>query len=117
MAKKKPAPRRTIVLAQTGSGHWPHPVEVTLQLGGDVVQVGFSLGPHIVNAGGLVPLANVLDETGTGLNPMFSEEFDAAQLHWVIPYLARLHTGEDVIDEIHTAYRERHGKPPRIVAT
>ena len=103
------------MLAQTESGHWPHPVEVTLQLGGAAVQVGFSLGPHPVNAGGLVALANVLDETGTGLNPMFTEEFDAARLHWAIPYLARLQAGEDVTDEIIAAYRDRHGKPPRIL--
>jgi hypothetical protein len=110
--RKKPASRRFIVVARTASGHWPHPVEVGVHPVGADSLVSFSIGPHAANAGGLVPLSNVLDETRTGLNPVFAEEFDAAELHWLVPLLVRLHTGEDVKDDIVSAYRERQGKPP-----
>ncbi|WP_335985666.1 hypothetical protein [Glycomyces sp. MUSA5-2] len=114
MAKRKrPAPRRQfIVVARTGSGPWPHPVEVGVHPAGADSLMSFSLGPHIVNAGGIVPLGNVLDESRTGLNPMFAEEFDAAGLHWLVPLLVRLHAGEEVAEEIRAAYRALHGKRP-----
>ncbi|MEU5870642.1 hypothetical protein AB0A73_03675 [Glycomyces sp. NPDC047369] len=114
MAKQRHTPRDFIVVARTGSGPWPHPVEVAVHPAGADSIVAFSIGPHVVNAGGLVALATVLDETRTGLNPAFAEEFDAAELHWLTPLLARLFTGEDTTDEIVAAYRDLHGqRPPR----
>ncbi|GAA2273327.1 hypothetical protein GCM10009853_028920 [Glycomyces scopariae] len=98
------------MLARTGSGSWPHPVEVGLHAAGADSVVSFSVGPHAVNAGGRVPLANVVD--ADGLNPLFAVEFDAADLHWAVPLLVRLRSGEDVEDEIVAAYRERTGGPP-----
>ncbi|MEV0646001.1 hypothetical protein AB0I28_12125 [Phytomonospora sp. NPDC050363] len=116
MAKKKPAPRRRfLVVARTASGSWPHPVEVRVHPDGANSIVGFSIGPHAANAGGMVHLYTVLDETQTGLNPNFAEEFDAAELHWLVPLLVRLNAGEDVTDEIVSAYRERHGRAPETV--
>lgn len=112
MAKRKRVQRRFIVVARTPSGSYPHPVEVMVHPAGRDSILGFSIGPHVVNAGGLVPLANVLDETRTGLNPMFAKEFDAAELHWLVPHLVRLHAGEDVAADIKSAYREIHGKWP-----
>lgn len=112
MAKKKPTQLRFLVVARTDSGHWPHPVEVAVHPAGRDSRVSFSVGPHIVNAGGQIALSRVLDESRTGLNPLFAEEFDAAELHWLVPLLVRLHKGEDVADEIAAAYRERHGRDP-----
>ncbi|SDD85728.1 hypothetical protein [Glycomyces harbinensis] len=110
--KRKPDPPRFLLLAQTASGSWPHPVEVSLHPAGADSIVGFSIGPHAANVGGRVPLSSVLDGTGTGLNPNFAEEFDAAELHWLVPFLVRLHAGEDVEADIESAYRERHGTWP-----
>ncbi|MCD0445749.1 hypothetical protein LO763_19255 [Glycomyces sp. A-F 0318] len=112
MAKKQRDPQRFLVLARTGSGPYPHPVEVGLHPAGADSFLAFSIGPHAANAGGLVRLRTVLDEAGTGLNPLFAEEFDAAELHWLVPLLVRLSAGEDVTDEVVSAYRERHGKRP-----
>jgi hypothetical protein len=114
MAKKKraPDPLRFLVLARTPSGHYPHPVEVALYPDGAKSIAAFSIGPHVVNAGGLVALSTLIDETRGELNPLFNTEFDAAELHWVVPFLVRLQAGEDVKDEIVAAYRELHGAAP-----
>jgi hypothetical protein len=114
MAKKKqaPDPLRFLVLARTGPGHYPHPVEVALYPDGAESIAAFSIGPHVVNAGGLVKLSTLIDETRGELNPSFNMEFDAAELHWVVPFLVRLQAGEDVKDEIVAAYRELHGAAP-----
>lgn len=114
--KRAPARRSFLVVARTASGSWPHPVEVGVYPAGADSVLAFSIGPHAANAGGLVSLATVLDETRTGLNPAFAEEFDAAELHWLVPLLARLHTGADVKDDIAAAYRERHGRPPETMS-
>ena len=111
-AKKAPEHMRFIVVARTASGEWPHPVEVGVHPAGANTLVAFSIGPHAANAGGMVPLPGVLDGSQTGLNPQFTEEFDAAELHWLVPFLVRLHAGEDVAGEIESAYLERHGKRP-----
>lgn len=100
------------MVARTNGGHWPHPVEVGVWPAGADSLLSFSIGPHAVNAGGVAALASVLDESRTGLNPVFAEEFEAAELHWLLPFLVRLHAGADVADEIAAAYRERHGRPP-----
>jgi hypothetical protein len=111
--KHRAAPKRFLVVARTSTSEgWPHPVEVGIHPDGRNSVVSFSIGPHVVNAGGLVPLANVLDASRTGLNPMFAMEFEAARLDWLVPLLVRLHAGEDVKDEIEAAYRELHGGPP-----
>ncbi|MBU2698056.1 hypothetical protein [Pimelobacter sp. 30-1] len=106
-------PLEFLVVARTGPGPYPHPVEVALHPDGAASRVSFSIGPHAANAGGQVPLTDVLDDDRTGLDPRFATEFDAADLHWLVPYLVRLHAGEDTTDEIVAAYRERHGKTPR----
>lgn len=111
MAKEKRP--NFMVLARTSSDRpYPHPVEVTLHPAGKDSILGFSIGPHVVNAGGLVPLERVLDDSQTGLNRAFNKEFDAAELQWVVPLLVRLHKGEDVKEEIVAAYKERHGSRP-----
>ncbi|WP_112141606.1 hypothetical protein [Glycomyces dulcitolivorans] len=112
MPKKQPAPLRFLVVARTPPGPYPHPVEIAVYPAGADSLVSFSIGPHVVNAGGQVPLARVLDDAGTGLNPVFAEEFDAADLHWLVPYLVRLKAGDDVADDIVTAYRARHRTAP-----
>lgn len=99
-----------IVVARTGPGPYPHPVEAAIHPAGRDTRMSFSIGPHIVNAGGQVALARVLD--GEGLNPMFAEEFDAGDLHWLVPYLVRLQAGEDVTEEIVAAYVATHGRRP-----
>ncbi|RRS01852.1 hypothetical protein [Glycomyces terrestris] len=111
--RKRKNPPSFIVVARTASGGgYPHPIEVGVRPNGADSVLAFSIGPHVVNAGGLVPLGNVLDEHRTGLNPQFGEEFDAAGLDWLVPLLVRLHAGEDVAEEIRSAYQERHGKRP-----
>ncbi|MEU6250005.1 hypothetical protein [Glycomyces sp. NPDC047010] len=112
MAKqRKPAPRRQfMVVARTGPGRWPHPVEVGVHPDGKDSTVSFSIGPHAANAGGTVPIDRVLD--GDALNPMFATEFEAAELHWLVPLLVRLRDGEDVTDEIRSAYTALHDKRP-----
>ena len=102
-----------LVVARTGPGPYPHPIEVGVHADGPRSRMSFSVGPHAANAGGQLPLARVLDEERTGLDPAFTTEFDAGQLHWLVPYLVRLHAGEEVLDEIIAAYRDQHGKAPR----
>ncbi|MEO9322789.1 hypothetical protein ABFT23_04815 [Nocardioides sp. C4-1] len=113
MTKQRKADQRLVfvVVASTAPGHYPHPVEIALHPDGARSRISFSIGPHAANAGGQLPLANVLD--GTGLSPLFDTEFDAAELHWLVPYLVRLQGGEDVTEEIVAGYVERHGKRPR----
>ncbi|WP_030144373.1 hypothetical protein [Glycomyces sp. NRRL B-16210] len=115
MAKKKPATLPFLVVARTGPGPYPHPVEVAVHPAGADSRVSFSVGPHAVNAGGQVALARVLDESETGLSPVFAQEFDAAELHWLVPLLVRLHAGEEVKEEIVSAYKALHGKTPEIM--
>lgn len=116
MAQKKqrraPDTMSFLVLARTASGEYPHPVEVGLYPDGPNSIASFSIGPHIVNAGGLVHLSTLIDQTTGELNPQFAAEFEAAELHWLVPFLVRLQAGEAVADEIIAAYRERHGSPP-----
>ncbi|GAA2130418.1 hypothetical protein [Glycomyces algeriensis] len=102
--------KRFIVVGRTPPGAWP--VEVGIHPAGRDSVLSFSEGPHQINAGGLVHVANVLDESRTGVHPLFARQFDATGLHWLVPLLVRLHGGEDVEGEITAAYRERHGGPP-----
>ncbi len=101
-----------IVVARTEPGPYPHPVEVAVHPNGASSRMSFSIGPHAANAGGQVPLSRVLDEQQTGLNPMFDLEFDAGDLHWLVPHLVRLQAGEDVTEEIVQAYADKHGHAP-----
>ncbi|RSN65834.1 hypothetical protein DMH01_05635 [Amycolatopsis sp. WAC 04182] len=112
MKKTKRRPLRFLVIARTAPGRHPHPMEVALHPAGAASRVSISVGPHPVNAGGQVALSQVLDESLAGLSPSWTEEFDEADLHWVVPYLVRLQAGEDTTDEIVAAYTARHGKPP-----
>lgn len=104
-----------IVVARTDPGPWPHPVEVALHPAGPDSRMSFSVGPHAANSGGQLALSRVLDDRRTGLNPMFDEEFASGDLHWLVPYLVRLHNGEDVEDEIVEAYAARHGRAPQLM--
>jgi hypothetical protein len=104
------------VVARTPPGPWPHPVEVWIQPDGVDSQMSFSLGPHAANVGGTVPVSRVLDD-GARLNPVFAQEFEAAELHWLVPLLVRLNRGQDVTDEIVEAYRARHGTYPEEILT
>lgn len=104
-----------LVMARTEPGSYPHPVEVAVHPDGPRSRLSFSIGPHAANAGGQVALARVLDERRTGLNPMFATEFDAAELHWLVPFLVRLQAGEDVKDEMIAAYATRHGRSPEVL--
>ncbi len=108
-------PLQFLVVARTGPGRYPHPVEVAVHPAGADTRLSFSVGPHAANAGGQLPLTMVLDGLQTGLNPMFETEFDAADLHWLVPYLVRLRSGEDVTHEIVEAYVDRHGRSPEVV--
>ncbi|RSN31646.1 hypothetical protein DMC61_16075 [Amycolatopsis sp. WAC 04169] len=112
MKKTKRGPLRFLVIARTAPGRHPHPMEVAVHLAGAASRVSISVGPHAVNAGGQVPISAVLDESRTGLSPYWAEQFDEADLHWVVPYLVRLQAGEDVADEIVAAYTARHGEAP-----
>jgi hypothetical protein len=119
MAKKKkraPDTMTFLVLARTESGSYPHPVEVALHPDRANSIAAFSIGPHAVNAGGLVHLSALIDASKGELNPQFATEFDAADLHWLVPFLVRLQAGEDVTKAIVAAYRERHGSPPETMA-
>lgn len=102
-------------MARTAPGRHPHPVEVAVHPAGANSRMSFSIGPHAVNSGGQVALARVLDEHQTGLNPMFATEFDAAELHWLVPYLVRLQAGEDVKDEMVAAYAAQHDRSPEVL--
>ncbi|SDC63822.1 hypothetical protein [Nocardioides lianchengensis] len=101
-----------LVVARTGPGDYPHPVEVAVHPAGPKSRMSFSIGPHAANVGGQIPLSRVLD--GTGLNPSFEEEFAAGDLSWLLPYLVRLQAGEDVESEIVEAYTARHGRAPQL---
>ncbi|MFH7323841.1 hypothetical protein [Aeromicrobium sp. JJY06] len=117
MAGKRSRDRQLafFVMARTEHGHYPHPVEVAVHPDGVSSRLSFSIGPHAANAGGQIALARVLDEQRTGLNPMFATEFDAAELHWLVPYLVRLQAGEDVKDEMVAAYAAQHGRSPEVL--
>lgn len=119
MAKKKrraPDTMDFLVLARTEPGVYPHPVEVGLHPDGANSIALFSVGPHVVNAGGLIHLSVLVDQSRGELNPQFAPEFDAAELHWLVPFLVRLQAGEDVTKAIVSAYRERHGSPPETIS-
>jgi hypothetical protein len=78
-------------------------------------RVAFSIGPHAANVGGQVPLRDVLDETGTRLNPMYAEQFTAARCTWVVPYLVRLAEGRNVREsKLVAAFEKRHGYAPEV---
>lgn len=48
------------------------------------------------------------------LDPRFAEEFDAAALRWLVPYLVRLAAGEDAFPEAVDEYVRRHGRQPEV---
>lgn len=111
--KKRDRTLPFLVVARTGSGPFPHPVEIALHPDGAASRMSFSLGPHAVNVGGQVALARVVDQE-TGLSPHFQLEFDAGDLHWLVPFLQRLMRGEDVAAEIRAAYVARSGQRPDV---
>jgi len=117
MAKRRKRDTRLkfLVMARTTGDHHPHPVEVALHPAGAQSRMSFSVGPHPLSVGTQTASSNVLDESRTGLNPMFASEFDAADLHWLVPHLVRLHAGEDVTDEIVVAYTDRYGRAPEVM--
>ncbi|MFI6304766.1 hypothetical protein ACIBCH_23080 [Amycolatopsis thailandensis] len=115
MKKTQRQPLRFLVIARTAPGRHPHPMEVAVHPAGAASRVSISVGPHPVNAGGQVTLSAVLDGSRTGLDPLWEKDFDAAELHWAVPYLVRLQAGEDTTDEIVAAYTARHGTAPATI--
>lgn len=95
-----------------GATGWPHPVTISVYPRGKTTLLNFSIGPHIVNSGGQVPITRVMP--GGELNEAYAEEFDACEARWLVPYLARLAANEIVTKrELISAYQSRHGRPPK----
>lgn len=95
-----------------GATGWPHPVSISIHPRGRTTLINFSVGPHIVNSGGQMPVDHVILDGE--LNEVFAEEFEACEARWLVPYLARLAAGEDVTaDDLVAAYRSRFGGRPR----
>lgn len=71
------------------------------------------MGPHIVNAGGQVPVTRVILDGE--LNEQFAEEFDACEARWLVPHLAQLAAGENVtLNDLIGAYQSRFGHRPKV---
>ncbi|KHL10545.1 hypothetical protein CLV56_1946 [Mumia flava] len=113
--RERDRPQGFLVVARTAPGPYPHPVEVAVYPDGRDSRIAFSIGPHAANVGGQVPLARVVDALQDDTDPAFTEEFDAADLHWLVPFLVRLRAGEDVTDEIIDAYEAKHGTRPEVL--
>lgn len=95
-----------------GASGWPHPVTISVHPRRTTTLLNFSIGPHIVNAGGQVPVTHVII-TGE-LNEAYAEEFDACEARWLVPYLARLAAGESIsVHELIGAYQSRSGRRPK----
>lgn len=95
-----------------GATGWPHPVSISVHPRGRTTLINFSVGPHIVNSGGQIPVGRVIVDGE--LNEVLAEEFDACEARWLVPYLARLAAGEDVTaDDLVAAHRSRFGQRPR----
>ncbi len=94
-----------------GASGWPHPVTISVHPRSTTTLLNFSIGPHIVNAGGQRPVTQVVIDGE--LNEAYAEEFDACEARWLVPYLARLAAGENIsADELIGAYQSRSGHPP-----
>lgn len=94
-----------------GATGWPHPATISIHPRGTTTLLNFSMGPHIINVGGQVPVERVVLEGE--LNEQFAVEFDACEARWLVPYLARLAADETVTsDDLVRAYQERFGRPP-----
>ena len=96
-----------------GASGWPHPVTIAIHPRGKTTLLNFSMGPHIVNVGGQIPVTRVILEGE--LNETFAEEFDACDARWLVPHLAGL--AEDGIvteSDLIEAYRAKFGRGPRI---
>lgn len=95
-----------------GATGWPHPVSISVYPRGERTLLNFSMGPHIANAGGQVAVTWVILDGA--LNESFAEEFDACGARWLVPYLARLASGEEVTEhELIDAYRAKFGRHPK----
>lgn len=96
-----------------GASGWPHPATISVHPRRTTTLLNFSLGPHIVNAGGQVPVTQVVIDGA--LNETYAEEFDACDARWLVPYLARLAAGEGIsAQELIGAYESKSGYPPKI---
>lgn len=89
-----------------GATGWPHPVTISIHPRGRTTLLNISLSPLAADVGGQIPVTQaILDGE---LNEAFAEEFDACEARWLVPYPARLATGEDLTG----AYRSRFGRRP-----
>lgn len=62
---------------------WPHRVAISVYPRGETTLLNFSVGPHIVNTGGQVPVTQViLDDE---VNETYAEELDACDARWFVP--------------------------------
>lgn len=95
-----------------GAVGWPHPVTISVHPRGKTTLLNFSMGPHIVNVGGQRSVSQVILDGG--LDEKYAEEFDACEARWLVPYLARLASGEKITaDALITAYESRFDRRPR----
>lgn len=95
-----------------GATGWPHPVTISIHPRGRTTLLNVSMGPHVANVGGQVPVERVIIDGE--LNETFAEEFDACEGRWLVPHLAQLAAGENVtVNDLIGAYRSRFGHPPR----
>jgi hypothetical protein len=94
-----------------GATGWPHPVTISIHPRSKTTLLNFSMGPHIVNVGGQIPVTQVIFDGE--LNEAFAEEFDACEARWLVPHLAQLATGENVtVIDLIGAYQSRFGHHP-----
>ena len=95
-----------------GATGWPHPATIAVHPRGETTLINFSMGPHIANVGGQVPITRVIHDGE--LNETFAEEFDACEARWLVPHLARLAAGENLTeDDLALAYEARFGRRPK----
>ena len=103
-----------LVLAHSpeGATGWPHPVTISVYPRGKTTLLNFSMGPHVVNAGGQMPVTQVILDGE--LNEKYVEEFDACEARWLVPHLVRLAADERITDQdLVRAYQSRFGRRPK----
>ena len=96
-----------------GASGWPHPVTISVHPRGKTTLLNFSVGPHVVNVGGQVPVTRVILDGE--LNETFAEEFDACEARWLVPQLAQLAAGKHVtVTDLIGAYESKFGHRPKV---
>ncbi|MCK0111022.1 hypothetical protein MWU75_02555 [Ornithinimicrobium sp. F0845] len=96
-----------------GATGWPHPVTISIHPRGRTTLLNFSMGHHIVNVGGQIPVTQVILDGE--LNETFAEEFDACEARWLVPRLAQLAAGENVtVNDLIETYQSMFGHRPKV---